>query len=56
MATGTPLFNGPQDLDTLELLLAPLPPALAAAYRTALTPADHFSLEEGHSNAGGFGD
>lgn len=55
MATGTLLFNGPQDLDTLELILAPLPADLAAAYRAALSPADHFSSEEGHSNPGGFG-
>ncbi len=55
MAAPKNVFNGPMDLDVLELLLAPLPPALAESYRKALFPSDHFSSEEGHSNPGGFG-
>ena len=51
-----PLPNGPQDLDLVALILAPLPPEVAQAYIKAHLPPDHFTPEEGHTCPGGFGE
>jgi len=48
--------NGPQDLDTVSLILVDLPPEVAQAFIQAHLPPDHFTPEEGHTCPGGFGE